>query len=578
MTSNPLKGLPEKVCDEVEEQVKKLELLHKAGILSTEDLDLKKEKLMFEAKAKVETEGTWAARLDGVEHLSPTVKETTSEAFRIQAHALLNEYFQHIKEAKPEVTCYVLPHHPQSYVVCRVKCKVKGQEMNEAMIGPNKKLVHAEIAMKFLRILLPEFQDPDDMFCSIRGLSRHRNTPAAEKKRFIRVVQEFQPGTGRIVSPLGNFGPSLPVVTGDSDDPSRILQRYCEFHKVDMPNLVMERQEGRKTLKGKMEVTIDGTTHDVTVESEDLLAARQETCMALLKKFFPDHRDKKAIATAVEKLHNDEQERKRQKTAAENLSLASHAMTILSLYCQATRQPMPDIDKQGLLSIKKPDGTTICVETNKVKKKLARPEGCLRLLKQLYKDMDVEEMRAAVNELMQQSKKETRVQNRMQARAERLQRGPFSGYRPYRPYPPRRPGGAATPGAAPVPTAKPGALPALAAPPAADGAAPAADAASPPANGTSSPADAAALAAPQDGTPTPAAAKPPAPQLAVVPYKAPPNPGPHAMPPPMFPPHWAPPGKGMALGKGMGKGKGMVEMGLGMGMGKGMDMGKGLDM
>lgn len=31
-------------------------------------------------------------------------------------------------------------------------------------------------------------------------------------------------------------------------------------------------------------------------------------------------------------------------------------MTILSLYCQATRQPMPDIDKQGLLSIKKPDG------------------------------------------------------------------------------------------------------------------------------------------------------------------------------------------------------------------------------
>lgn len=29
------------------------------------------------------------------------------------------------------------------------------------MIGPNKKLVHAEIAMKFLRILLPEFQDPD---------------------------------------------------------------------------------------------------------------------------------------------------------------------------------------------------------------------------------------------------------------------------------------------------------------------------------------------------------------------------------------------------------------------------------
>eukprot|EP00668_Euglena_longa_P001606 GGOE01001896.1.p1 GENE.GGOE01001896.1~~GGOE01001896.1.p1 ORF type:complete len:577 (-),score=150.56 GGOE01001896.1:174-1904(-) len=542
--ADSLRGLPEKVCEEVEEQIKKLELLQKAGILSSEDLEVKKEKLIFEAKAKVETEATWAAKLDGVEHLSPNVKETTSEAFRIQAHALLNEYFQHIKEAKPEVTCHVLPHHPQSYVVCRVRCKVNGNEMNEAMIGPNKKLVHAEIAMKFLRILLPEFQDPDDMFCSIRGLSRHRNTPASDKKRFIKVVPEYQPGLGRIVSPLGNFGPSLPVVTGDSDDPSRILQRYCEFHKVDMPNLVMERQEGKKTLKGTMEVTIDGTKHDIAVECEDLLAARQETCMQLLKKFFPDYRDKKAIAAAVEKLHNDEQERKRQKTAAENLSLASHAMTILSLYCQATRQPMPDIDKQGRLSIRKPDGVLVCVDTNKVKKKLARPEGCLRLLKLLYKDMDIEEMRAAVNELMVASKKETKIQNRLQARVERLQnpqRGPYSG-RPFRPYPLRQarpgqyPAGLPCPPSA-VPTAKP--------------AAPSSDAASPP------PPPTAVAAAPSlaPAGATPLVAKPPAkpPAASLLPKPPAAYPMPHAMgsmPTPMFPPPWAMPGKGKGKGKG----------------------------
>lgn len=55
--------------------------------------------------------------------------------------------------------------------------------------------------------------------------------------------------------------------------------------------------------------------------------------MALLKKFFPDHRDKKAIATAVEKLHNDEQERKRQKTVCHRCVLHSGCQNNV-LFCR----------------------------------------------------------------------------------------------------------------------------------------------------------------------------------------------------------------------------------------------------
>jgi len=424
MAAKPLVStveLPAKLQREVDEKIVNLDTLLENGIISQEIFEAKARQALIDAQVKAASPVTRAEVLAAAPLLSPHLKEENSGALKVSALALLNEYFQHIKEQKPVVSCTTVPPvpHSQTLVTVTITCKVRGKEIKEARSGPNRKVVQAEIALIILKQLLPELEEPEDFFTTIRGLSRHRNAPAGEKKPLARKRAEFQSGTGIIEYKRERPGPRLPVVAGDRGDISRSLQTFCEIRELEVPNLYVHGYNSKRRLEVSMSLTVDDKKYSVDVHGEDLTGARQEACLTLLEKILGIG-GRRGVREEVERLLEQDTKRKRQRTEAEedaSLPPPSQAMTLLSFYCQATKQAMPDLDDRRQLSIKLLDGEVHTVTAQHVCKKLARPEACHRLLRAIFPGKEFSEIKAAIDVLLTLKKQSTKEEERRAARA-----------------------------------------------------------------------------------------------------------------------------------------------------------------
>eukprot|EP00667_Euglena_gracilis_P009059 EG_transcript_9194 len=410
--SSPLTGstLP----DEAKERIKRLEHMMEAGIMSKEEFLSKKEKIESEFQAAaVAKSNTYQNPWDTMPQVSPHLTEENSPGIRIGAPALLNEYFQHIKEEKPDCIVKVIP--PIGYrlptVTCTITCKIGGKIITESLAGPTKKLVRSELALAVLKKLLPDFETPEDILANIKGMSsgiRHPLRRTAAEALLARGPPEFDAGPGRIESSLGDMGPILPVVCGDADDISRVLQGYCETVKVPMPNLTTHGYNEEGKLTASMDLTVPVADNEeglslryfAYVEEADLSAVRQEGCLQILRQIFVGVTHKEAIKVEIDKLKAEEN-RKKQKTDAPAINPASFAASLLNFYCQVIRVRMPEVDENNQLSIRLPDGTVHTVSVSRMNKKIARAEACHRLMKLIFPDKDLNEVQAYITELQE---------------------------------------------------------------------------------------------------------------------------------------------------------------------------------
>eukprot|EP00668_Euglena_longa_P015684 GGOE01019811.1.p1 GENE.GGOE01019811.1~~GGOE01019811.1.p1 ORF type:complete len:509 (+),score=143.69 GGOE01019811.1:48-1529(+) len=407
-----------KLTEDGQERLRRLQLLLDAGVLSQEDFDTRKAKLEEEFQVTVSQIPTAAEQLGAAPHIPAHLTEETSPAVRINAVALLNEYFQHIKEGVPETMVRVIPPEGMRppLVLCTISCKAGGLVLSESLIGPNKKLVRNEIALSLLQQLLPDLT-PEDIMHNIKGMSSGVRQPprrtASQALLVRKVPATFHPGPGCIQTSLGKLGAPLPVVCGDADDISRVLQSYCEVKEVMMPNLVTRGLNAQKQLVGTMQLTVKDQVFSVEVQKPDLASVRQEACLQMLRQIFPLVQTPSVLRAEVEKLMTEEQKKKRQKTEGLpqqfNVPPTSLAATLLSYYCQLKKVPMPDLDRENKLTLALPDGTTYTVDAGRTNKKVARAEACLRMIKQIFPGKELNEVHEAIQELRKSAKEAAKV-------------------------------------------------------------------------------------------------------------------------------------------------------------------------
>eukprot|EP00667_Euglena_gracilis_P007154 EG_transcript_7222 len=403
------------VTAEGQDRIRRLQLLLDAGVLSQSDFDTRRAKLEEQFQVKAKGVPTAAEQLGAAPHIPAHVTEETSAGVRVNAVALLNEYFQHIKEAVPETMVKVIPPEGMRLplVLCSITCRVGGQTLSESLIGSSKKLVRNEIALSLLHQLLPQFPTPEDIMHAIKGMSSGiRQPPRKPPSQLLlarKATADFNPGVGRIETTLGRLAAPLPVVAGDADDISRVLQAYCEVKQVQMPNLVTRGLNSQKQMIATMELNVQGQAYAVEVHKPDLSGVRQEACLELLRQIFPLVTTPTVLRAEVEKLMTDDQKKKRQKTEGlpqpvSNVPPTSLAATLLSYYCQLQKVPMPDLDRENRLVLNLPDGTTYTAEANKTNKKIARADACLRMIKQIFPGKELEEIHEAIVELRKAQK------------------------------------------------------------------------------------------------------------------------------------------------------------------------------
>jgi len=391
------------------DKLRRLQLLYDAGVLNAENFEEKRQRLLDELQPKPTANPPTAVQLGSAPHISAHVTEENSVAVRINAAALLHEYFQHLKEENPETTSRVIPPAGlrPPLVTCTVRCKAGGKVFEETMIGPNKRLVRNEIALSLLQQLMPDFNTPEDIMANIKGMSNALRYPPVKKTppstALTRSLPDFDPGLGAIESALGTLGAPLPVVCGDADDISRLLRSLCEAKQVLVPNLLARGFSPQGTLSASMSLKIDqDRTAVVDVEASDLDAVRRAACLGVLQQVFPHSRDRASLKAEVDRVCREEHRRKRQRTGHGQpvyIPPTAQASTLLSYFCQINRVPMPELDRDHRLSLTLPDGRHFAVDACKMNKKIARAEACLRLMKAIFPGKDIDEMQEAVTEL-----------------------------------------------------------------------------------------------------------------------------------------------------------------------------------
>jgi hypothetical protein len=430
------------ISEDAKERIKRLEHLVEAGIMSQEEFEAKKEKIESEAQAQaVQNKPSRWHSYETMPQVSPHLTEENSPGIRIGAPGLLNEYFQHIKEEKPDCIIKVLP--PIGYrlptVTCHITCRIGGKVIEDSLCGASKKLVRSELALNVLKKLLPDFETPEDILANIKGMSsgiRHPLRRTKAEELLARGAPEYDPGPGRIESSLGDMGPVLPVVCGDADDISRVLQAFCETMKTPMPNLITHgyNEEGKLTASMDLTVRQDAQAieeHGVEelryfayVEETDLASVRQEANLQILRQIFTGVHHKEALKVEIDKL-KAEVNRKKQKTDAPAINPASFAASLLNFYCQVIRVRMPEVDANNQLSIRLPDGTVHTVNVSRMNKKIARAEACHRLMKLIFPEKDLNEVQAYITEL-QEANRAIQVQ-KLTAGAARRFNTPWAG-------------------------------------------------------------------------------------------------------------------------------------------------------